>query len=147
MEQPFADCVEDLALRLCHNAGRRHLNVSLVDSIQVLTNWRDDLGVRHGSVETGLHDGASSEYANSSQAKLLDGPADFRNHVDHWQRRRGLEVGDAEVTGNGCDRDTSGASGRKALGEPHIDGNLSCCIVPREIAKERRRIGVDDRQI
>src|SRR5580693_8212054 len=107
MEQPFADRVEDLALRLCHNAGRRRLNVSLVDSIQVLTNWRDDLGVRHGSVETGLHDGASSEYANSSQAKLLDGPADFRNHVDHWQRRRGLEVGDAEVTGNGCDRDTS----------------------------------------
>jgi hypothetical protein len=34
---------------------------------------------------------------------LLDGPVDFRNHVDHWQRRQGLEVGDAEVTGNGCD--------------------------------------------
>ena len=76
-----------------------------------------------------------------------DGPVGFRNHVDHWQRRQGLEVGDAEVTGNGCDRDTSRTSGRKALGEPHIDGNLSRCIVAREIAKKRRRISVHDRQI
>ena len=72
MEQPFADRVEDLALRLCHNAGRRHLNVSLVDSIQVLTTWRDDLRMRHASVEVGLHDGASSEYARPfcSMARL-----------------------------------------------------------------------------
>jgi hypothetical protein len=41
MEQPFADRVKDLALRLCHNAGRRHLNVSLVD--------RRLQGVHHGS--------------------------------------------------------------------------------------------------
>ena len=50
----------------CHNAGRRHLNVCLVDSVQVWTAWRDNLRMRYASVETGLHDGASSEYANSS---------------------------------------------------------------------------------
>jgi hypothetical protein len=66
MEQSFADRVEDLALRLRHNAGRRHLDVSLVDSIQVLTSWRYDLRMRYASVKTGLHYGASSEYANSS---------------------------------------------------------------------------------
>ena len=43
-----------LALRLCHNAGHGHLNVSLVDSIQVLTTWRDDLRMRHDAVELGL---------------------------------------------------------------------------------------------
>src|SRR5580698_3034804 len=56
MEQPLADRIEDLALRLRHNPGRRHLNVSLVDSIQVLTTWRDDLRMRQASIETALHD-------------------------------------------------------------------------------------------
>ena len=49
MEQPFADRVEDLALHLRHNAGRRHLNVCLVDSAQVWTAWRDNLRMRHAA--------------------------------------------------------------------------------------------------
>src|SRR4029078_155525 len=145
MEQPFTHRSEDLALRLRDNAGRRHLNVRFVDSVQILTTWSDDLRRPHASVETGLHDSASSEDPNSSQATLLDGSVYFGNHVDHWQRRKGLEIFDAEVTCDGCDRDTSGTSGRKALGEPHIDGNLSCGIVARESAKERWRVRVTER--
>src|SRR5260370_13332651 len=82
IEQPLTDNVEDLALRLRHNASRRHVNVCLMDIFQVLPVGRDDLRRRYATVETCFHRCAGSADTNAHEAALRKASVDFGTHAD-----------------------------------------------------------------
>jgi hypothetical protein len=52
LEQLLTNSIEDQALGLSHNTGRRYRYVGLVYIVQVLSAWRDDLGATDASIES-----------------------------------------------------------------------------------------------
>src|SRR6516164_6171710 len=82
-EQLSTNSIEDQTLGLGHNTGRRHCNVGLVHIIQVLSAWGNDLGASDASIESRLHNCASSENSDPFEAAFFDGPANLGNHVDN----------------------------------------------------------------
>jgi hypothetical protein len=146
-EQLSTNSIEDQTLGLGHNTGRRHRNVCLVHIIQVLSAWRDDLGASDASIESRLHNCASSEDSDPFEATFFDGPANLGNHVDNRQWGYRFEGVDAKVSRDRSDNDAFCTRRKKAVRERRIDDYLRCGVIVCEIAEKRWCIGMHNRQL
>ena len=146
LQQPLTGGGEHGPLCSGRFARSRHGDIGVMDTIQVIAAWWDDLGGRDASVEARLHDGPSSQDPNPPEPALFDGRTHHRDHVDNRKRRHILEPVDTKMAGDRGDSDTAGACGNESVRQTLVYCDLRPRVVACEMSEKRRCVGMNDRQ-